>query len=94
MVTSAVHPFSLEETIETEEWLVWQKAMHVFPFTQEKKTDGRYESAKAGYSNWTRQDESASNVAKCIVQRNQYNAILSRFETATKRASHFSSWNT
>ena len=70
-------------------WILWQQKTTVNVLGDPDKTDCRsdYES------NTVSEVVSAPVTPQAMVQRNQYNAVLSRMNQATHKTGSFSAWN-
>ena len=79
---------------EDDEWLMWQAQTPLYSLICDKETDGRYEITGNIGDKKERVDELNLPTTILSPQRNQYNAVLNKFELASKRAGSFSAWNT
>lgn len=90
---SAVSPFA--GLTEDDYWFLWQKQSPVLSLQDHEQTDGRsvFEPESPSYVEHT-SSEMPQHLSVPVIQRNQYNAVLSRFDQASKRVGNFSAWNT
>lgn len=89
---STISPFS--RLMEDENWFIWSKQASVIDLEASTQTDRRsFSSADISFSHDAELPLHTA-LSPAVFQRNQYNAILSRFDQASKRAGRFSSWNT
>ena len=74
-------------------WILWQQKTNVNILTDPIQTDRRsdYETKSAENASVS-EAGSASAAPQVMVQRNQYNAVLSRMNQATHKTGSFSAW--
>lgn len=85
-------PFNSQ--MEDCDWLLWQAETPLFPLLQTKQTDGRSVCEECICSKNDSFDRIDIRPASASLRRNQYNAVLNRFDVASKRAGSYSAWNT
>lgn len=85
-------PFSFQDESE-KPWLLWEAKNAVTALSEQKETDSRYEMIDdITPSDVTYYDAPAITTEKPIIQRKQYNAVLSRMNQAVCKTGTFSSW--
>lgn len=82
----------LNSQTENCDWLLWQAETPLFPLLQTKQTDGRSAYEECICSNNDSSERIDIRPASALLQRNQYNAVLNRFDAASKRAGTYSTW--
>lgn len=85
-------PFSFQDESE-KPWLIWEAKTAITALSEQKETDCRYGiHDDINSSDVTYHDEPAITAEKTIIQRKQYNAVLSRMNQAVCKTGTFSSW--
>ena len=90
MQTTVTSPFRYAQENEVP-WIVWQKRSSLSGLLGEKHTDSRLVSKEE--ENMICAQETINPVSKApIIQRKQYNAVLSRMNQALGKSGSFSAW--
>lgn len=82
-----VSPFSISEE-QGESWFIWEKRTPVTSLSGKEQTDSRYENR----STTTSELQPAYISSSPVIQRRQYNTVLSRMKQAMGKAGSFSAW--
>lgn len=85
-------PFSFQDESE-KPWLLWEAKTAVTALLGSEETDSRFViHDDINSSDVTYHEAPATSPEKPIIQRKQYNAVLSRMNQAVCKTGTFSSW--
>lgn len=85
-------PFAFQDEYDNP-WILWEKKSTVTELIGQEQTDGRYEmQCTIESSDTTYRDTPAIPPVKPVIQRKQYNAVLSRMNQAVCKTGSFSTW--
>lgn len=83
-------PFMQSEDAD-QPWIIWEKRRHVTCLNTQEQTEGRYVSESDELTAVYHSSEQTHD-GPPVIQRKQYNAILSRMNQAVGKTGSFSAW--
>lgn len=73
-------------------WIIWEQRRHVTSLNKQEQTESRYVNEDEEINVAYHSSEQTQN-GPPLIQRKQYNAILSRMNQAAGKTGNFSAWN-